>query len=163
MAIKIQDGRRRPQDINFHIHLYISHTELNFLQTSFSVEYIKFLNITLLFLLCTLQTSQICFLHRPGFSPICKYTLDTSTIYFSLNVVWYTPSCQYRRYLLELSPSISHTGSCSLLYTSSCTNSVAQIAELGNTFQLHIGLNHKLFQQNWLTEVILSLQTSLAI
>ena len=33
---------------------------------------------------------------------------------------------------------------------------VAQIAELGNTFQLHIGLNNNLFQQNWLKEAILT-------
>ena len=27
-----------------------------------------------------LQTLQICNLHRPGFSPICQYTLDTSPV-----------------------------------------------------------------------------------
>ena len=42
-----------------------------------------------------LQTLQICNLHRPGFSLICQYTLDTSPVYLSLYVVvvWCTPSC----------------------------------------------------------------------
>ena len=30
--------------------------------------------------LCPLQTTQIFFLHRPGFSPICQHTLDTSPV-----------------------------------------------------------------------------------
>ena len=34
-----------------------------------------------------LHTLQICFLHRPGFSPICQYTLDASLVYLSLYVV----------------------------------------------------------------------------
>ena len=33
---------------------------------------------------CPLQTLQIRFLHRPGLSPICQYTLDTSPVYPSL-------------------------------------------------------------------------------
>ena len=33
---------------------------------------------------CSLQTLQTCFLHRPGFSPICQRTLDTSLVYLSL-------------------------------------------------------------------------------
>ena len=48
-------------------------------------------------LLCPLQTTQIFFLHRPGFCPICQCTLDTSPVYLSLYVVWCTPSCQDRR------------------------------------------------------------------
>ena len=44
-----------------------------------------------------LSRLQICFLHRPGFSPICQYTLDTSLVYLSLYAVWCTPSCQDRR------------------------------------------------------------------
>ena len=38
-----------------------------------------------------LQTLQIRFLHRPGLSPICQYTLNTSLVYFSLYAVWCTP------------------------------------------------------------------------
>ena len=45
MAAKIQDGRRRPQDMNFGIHFSISHIELKFFHTLFvSVEYLEFLN-----------------------------------------------------------------------------------------------------------------------
>ena len=45
-----------------------------------------------------LQTLEICFLHRPGFSPIsCQYTLDTSLVYLSLRAVWCTLSCQDMR------------------------------------------------------------------
>ena len=45
-----------------------------------------------------LQTLEICFLHRPGFSPIsCQYTLDTSLVYLSLHAVWCTLSCQDRK------------------------------------------------------------------
>ena len=44
------------------------------------------------------------------------------------------------------------------LYPSSHTKCVAQIAELGNKFQLHMELNHNFFQQNWLKEAILTLQ-----
>ena len=44
-----------------------------------------------------LQTLQICFLHRPGFSPICQCTLDTSLVYLSFYAVWCTPGCQNRR------------------------------------------------------------------
>ena len=40
-----------------------------------------------------LPTLQIFYLHRPGFSPMCQYTLDTSLVY-TLYVVWCTPSCQ---------------------------------------------------------------------
>ena len=51
MAAKIQDGRQRPQDMNFDINLSISHTELKFFKTSFVLEeYLEFLNIILLFL-----------------------------------------------------------------------------------------------------------------
>ena len=38
--------------------------------------------------LCSLQTLQIRFLHRPGFTPICQCTLDSS---LSLNAGWCTP------------------------------------------------------------------------
>ena len=34
----------------------------------------------------SLQTLQICYLHRPGFSPICQYTLDTSLVYVSFHL-----------------------------------------------------------------------------
>ena len=44
-----------------------------------------------------LQTMQICFLHCPGFSPICQCTLDTSLVYLSLYAVWCNPGCQDRR------------------------------------------------------------------
>ena len=109
------------------------------------------------------QTLQICYFHRPGFSPICQYTLDTSFVYLSLYAVWCTPSCSDRRKLLELSPSTSYSGSCRLLHASSGTKRVTQIAKLGNTFQLHIGLHHNLFQQNWQKKAILTLQTSPAM
>ena len=33
------------------------------------------------------QTVQICFLHRPGFNPICQYILNTSLVYLSLCTV----------------------------------------------------------------------------
>ena len=46
----------------------------------------------------SLQTLQICYLHRPGFSPNVPYvTLYTSLVYLSLYVLWCTPSCQDRR------------------------------------------------------------------
>ena len=47
------------------------------------------------------------------------------------------------------------------LATSSCTKCVAQIAELGSTFQLNIGFNHNFLQQDWLD--MISLQASPAL
>ena len=43
---------------------------------------------------CSLQTLQICSLHRPGFNPICQHTLDTSSVYLSFYVVWCPTGCQ---------------------------------------------------------------------
>ena len=44
---------------------------------------------------------------------------------------------------LNLAQAHLNSGPC-CLHTSSCTKCVAQLAELGNTIQLHIGLNHNL-------------------
>ena len=51
MAAKIQDGRRRPQNVNFD-YIFLFHMQSsNLFQTLFvSVEYLEFLNIILLFL-----------------------------------------------------------------------------------------------------------------
>ena len=108
------------------------------------------------------QTLQICFLHRPGFSPYVN-TLWTQALYIFPFMCYDAPQAVRRGQEQELNPSKSYSGSCRLLHASSRTKCVTQIAELGNTFQLHIGLNHNLFQQNWLKEAILSLQISPAM
>ena len=38
MAAKIQDGRRQPPDVQFDIHIYISHTELKLFQICFFIK-----------------------------------------------------------------------------------------------------------------------------
>ena len=103
------------------------------------------------------------FSSSPNFADLLSSSLRSihsghKPIIFPLYAVWCISSCEVRRYLLELCRS-----SCCLFRTSSHTKCVAQIAELGDTFQLHIGLNHNLFQQNWLNEAILTCQSPLAM
>ena len=88
----------------------------------------------------------------------CVNALFTKTLYI-FPFMWYDAPLAVG--IGDNSLNFAHThltpDSCCFLH-SSRLKCVAQIAELRNTFQLHIGLNHNFFQQNWLKEAILTLQ-----
>ena len=70
-----------------HIHLTIIQFTYHIV-FSMCISDTVHLNVVLLLLsVPSSQILQICFLHRPGLSPICQHTLDASLIYLSLYAV----------------------------------------------------------------------------
>ena len=61
---------------------------------------------------------QIFSLRWSCLNPISLHDLDTCSIYLALHMIWYTTDCQDGRYLLELSPSTSHSISIKVWYAS---------------------------------------------
>ena len=75
-----------------HLHSYVPHAKTTSVTLctprrlcKSTLRFLSFsdtphIHLTIIRSIRPLQTMQICFFHRPGFSPICRCTLDTSIL-----------------------------------------------------------------------------------